>query len=321
MELNRREFLLDAAAVAIGSTVPKRLAAQLTDAVEHSPLAYIHRCSIYVSTTGSDTNTGSIGDPLRSFAAAQAAVRASKAKNGGSIIVYFRSGTYYLPETVKFSSQDSGEPETPVIYAAFPGESVVISGGRSLQLKWTPYRVGIMMAKVPPGTRTDQLFVNGERQILARYPNFDPNADRLNGWAADAISKDRVSRWRNPRGGYVHGLNEELWGSVHYRITGKNTEGDVILEGGWQQNYANSLSDKYRFVENIFEELDAPKEWFLDETSSTLYYYPPGGLDLQQAEIEIVQLKHLVDFQGNAEQPVKAIQLRGFVNRTVPYID
>src|ERR1035441_9707723 len=52
-------------------------------------------------------------------------------------------------------------------------------------------------------------------------------------------------------------------------------------DGGWQQNYENRLHEKYRFVENIFEELDAPGEWFLDEQGSTLYYYPPEGLDLQ----------------------------------------
>ena len=32
-----------------------------------------------------------------------------------------------------------------------------------------------------------------------------------------------------------------------------------------------------RFVENIFEELDAPGEWFLDAKTATLYYYPPAG--------------------------------------------
>jgi hypothetical protein len=189
---------------------------------------------------------------------------------------------------------------------------VSLSGGTPLRLQWTAYRDGIMRAKVPPGTRTDQLFVNGERQTLARYPNYDPNADRLNGWAPDAISKERASRWRDPRGGYVHGLNEPLWGSIHFVITGRNLEGELLLDGGWQQNYENRLHEKYRFVENIFEELDAPGEWFLDEQGSTLYYYPPEGLDLQHAAVETVRLKHLVEFQGSADRPVTAIELRGF---------
>ena len=35
------------------------------------------------------------------------------------------------------------------------------------------------------------------------------------------------------------------------------------------------MHDSIRFVENIFEELDAPGEWFLDAKTGTLYFYPP----------------------------------------------
>lgn len=314
-ELDRRQFLLRVAGTAMSLSVPDKLASQISAAGQSRQPDGTHQNAIFVSPTGSDANTGSLTDPLRSFKAAQATVRTLKEKTAGAVSVYFRSGTYYLPETIVFTPQDFGEPETPVEYAAFPGESVVLSGGIPLRLQWTAYRDGIMMAKVPLGTRTDQLFINGERQTLARYPNYDPNADRLNGWAPDAISKERASRWRDPRGAYVHGLNEPLWGSLHYLITGKNAEGELELEGGWQQNYANQLNEKYRFVENIFEELDAPGEWFLDEGASTLYFLPPQGLDLENAVVETVRLKHLVEFRGTPDRPVKAIHLKGFTFR------
>ena len=32
------------------------------------------------------------------------------------------------------------------------------------------------------------------------------------------------------------------------------------------------------YVENIFEELDVPGEWFLDERTMKLYYFPSGLL-------------------------------------------
>lgn len=32
------------------------------------------------------------------------------------------------------------------------------------------------------------------------------------------------------------------------------------------------------YVENIFEELDNPGEWFLDENESILYYYPETSI-------------------------------------------
>jgi hypothetical protein len=70
-------------------------------------------------------------------------------------------------QALVFTPEDSGTKKTPITYAAFPGEEPAISGGIRLRLTWTPYRDGIVMARVPAGLRTDQLFVNGKREILA----------------------------------------------------------------------------------------------------------------------------------------------------------
>ena len=43
--------------------------------------------------------------------------------------------------------------------------------------------------------------------------------------------------------------------------------------GGFQ-GARGSNDGKEWYVENIFEELDVPGEWFLDKTSMKLYYYP-----------------------------------------------
>ena len=70
-----------------------------------------------------------------------------------------------------------------------------------------------------------------------------------------------------------------------------------------------------RFVENIFEELDAPGEWFLDRKTSTLYFYPPAGLDLAKATIEAVRLRHLIEFRGTEQTPVRFVSLKGLTFR------
>ena len=53
------------------------------------------------------------------------------------------------------------------------------------------------------------------------------------------------------------------------------SKGELTLEGGWQNNRRMGMHEKYRFVENIFEELDTVNEWFYDKETKTLYYYPP----------------------------------------------
>jgi hypothetical protein len=147
---------------------------------------------------------------------------------------------------------------------------------------------------------------------LARYPNYDPNAKYLGGWAPDAISPERAKRWADPRGAYIHAIHQYLWGDMHYVITGKSADGNVLYEGGWQNNRPKPMHAQYRFVENVFEELDAPSEWYLDRTNSVLYFYPPTRLDLENAVVEAVRLKHLVEFRGSQDSPVKWIELRGF---------
>ena len=73
--------------------------------------------------------------------------------------------------------KDSGRKTSPVVYQAYKNERPRISDGVKLEhLDWQPYRDGIFAAKVPDDLRTEEIFVNGERQILARYTNFDSSA-------------------------------------------------------------------------------------------------------------------------------------------------
>jgi hypothetical protein len=125
------------------------------------------------------------------------------------------------------------------------------AASRLENLDWQPYTNGIFQAKVPADLQTEEIFVNGERQILARYPNFDPTAKYFDGFAADAISSNRAARWADPAGGYLHAMHPALWGDFTWRITGKDTNGNLTKVGGWQNNRgggatkANPVCGKY----------------------------------------------------------------------------
>ena len=257
----------------------------------------------HVCPSGDDRATGTLERPFATIARARQAARLIR---GEAITVHLRGGSYYLPEPIVFDAEDSGAKDVPVVYAAYKDEEPVISGGGCLLARWTPYRDGIMQAKMPQGFTTDQLFCNGRRQQMARYPNFDPSAQYFNGYAADCIDPERATRWKDPKGGYFHAMHRSHWGDMHYVITGKDENGSVQYEGGWQNNRQSQPHAQHRFVENIFEELDAPGEWFLDGKSDTLYFYPPEGVDPNEAKIETVRLEQLFEFRGSA-----FIHLRG----------
>jgi len=268
----------------------------------------------FVSVNGADTNPGTLEQPFGTLSRAQKAVRTTKGRE--PVEVCLRQGIYYLPETLIFTPEDSGTRSARVTYKAYKKEEAVISGGVRLKnLTWTPYRDGIMKTVMPPGFATDQLFVNGERQPMARYPNFNASERHFNGYAADAISPARAARWKDPRGGFIHALHASEWGGMHYLITGKGPDDQIKYEGGWQNNRPSGMHKEYRMVENIFEELDSPGEWFLDVATSTLYFYPPAGLDLSAATLEAVSLGHLIEFRGSAQSPVRYVNIEGLAFR------
>ncbi len=290
---------------------PSQLLAVLSLSLATFPMSAT--TTYFVDPAGNDSNPGTRSKPFATIARAQTAVRASN--RSSPVTVQLRGGTYYLPSTWILGPEDSGTAKAPVVWQAWKDESPVLSGGMRLAARWEPYRDGIFKTPVPPDFATDPLFVNGERQILARHPNFDPNVRMLGGYSKDAFSRERAARWADPTGGFIHAMHEHLWGDFHYVITGKAPDGTVTYEGGWQNNRRMGMHPEFRFVENILEELDAPNEWYLDPKAHVLYFRPPDGLDLAKATIEGVRLRHLVEFHGTATKPVSHVVLSGLVFR------
>ena len=276
----------------------------------------VQAVDLYVSPAGSDAFVGTTqAKSVASLAKARDLARPYAGKT--AVTVHVADGVYYLPETLIFASQDSGTATHPIVYRADNEGGAVLSGGSKLELDWTAYQAGIFQAKTPAGLEIDQLFIDGKAQRMARYPNYDPKKKTAayQGFSADAFSKERAANWADPTGGYNHAMHVQRWGGYHYRITGKDAKGEVTYEGGWQNNRQMGMHKDYRMVENIFEELDAAGEWFHNAKTSTLYYMPAAGVDIADAKVEVVRLRHLVEFQGTQAAPVKCITLQGFTVR------
>jgi len=284
---------------------------------------------VFVAPGGNDKNPGTADKPLATLSCAMDQVKASQARKANPINVVLRGGVYYLPETLVLNSEISGAKGAPVTLTAAPGETPVISGGRKLELAWKPGKDGVMEAQTPTGLVIDQLWINGKRQYMARYPNRIPKKNVFDRWdlsqrgakgtvgdpAEDALAPERIARWHDPAGGYVHAMHQALWGDMHWLIKGKKADGSLDLIGGWQNNRPSPMHGVFRFVENIREELDAAGEWFHDAKANVLYFIPEPGTDLKTATVEIVRLAHLIEFQGTKEKPVQFVELRGLTFR------
>ncbi len=281
--------------------------------------------NIYVSPQGIDSNTGTESHPVATITAARDLLRASGKLGTESCEVIIAAGVYRLNKPITFTPVDSGTKDYPVTYRAAEKAKVVLTGAQTITHDWELWKNGIYRTKVSKQDVIDQLFVNNSRQIMARYPNLGagyvlgPNQKHkgvkagnapYDGSTPDAWDASKAKEWADPTGAFMHGMHGGLWGSQHYRVLGKNPQGELLYEGGWQNNRYRSAHQSYRMIENVFEELDSPGEWYHDTKDDWLYYQPVTGIDMASAQFEAVyQLKHLVEFYGAHLEPVAIMDI------------
>lgn len=156
---------------------------------------------------------------------------------------------------------------------------------RELSGTFQKFRDSIFCVSLEKNLPIDQVFVNRKPYVMCRYPNYMPD-EVLGGYEADALSKERVARWADPTGGYVRALHAHEWGGNSYVIEGKNPDNTLRLKWMGDNNRGGEAHRKFVMVENIFEELDAPGEWFYHPKEGKLYLIPEAGTDLQTACVE-----------------------------------
>ena len=253
-----------------------------------------------------------------------------------SIEVMVRGGIYPLAETFTLTDLDRGlfelnenkqpkfdirEPRTPVVWTAYKNEEPVLSGGRRIagwkeetvngQRAWVAH-----LPEVESGAwRFRQLWVNGERRFRPRLPKQDGTFFRIE----EALDKDRVKGHRGTQDRFVYAagdINPE-WKNltdveVHIfnywidpiariasidaekRICTLDRQPGVNLNDEWGSQGANYV------IENVFEELRTPGQWYLDRPAGLLYYLPKRGETLRNTEVIAPALDVLMRIEGSS---------------------
>ncbi|MEI6499901.1 MAG: right-handed parallel beta-helix repeat-containing protein, partial [Armatimonadota bacterium] len=255
-----------------------------------SAFAQDHDLKLYVSPGGSDTAAGTQKAPFATLARAREEVRKLKAAGAltGSLDVSVKGGRYLLPETLALGPEDSGTAENRITWRAVAGDTVLLAGAKAIS-GFKPWKGSILQADLK-GTPLEklvfrQLFYKGARQVMARYPNFDPKDPHQGGWA-------NVLRVESPTQSQFYYTSdvEKNWTNVQYASVGIHPNFDwgwsvvgiksvdraqekITLAGNTA--YEIKVGDRY-YVQNLLEELDAPGEWYLDRDKGTLYFWPPA---------------------------------------------
>lgn len=222
--------------------------------------------------------------------------------------IVLAAGTYELAAPLLIDERLSGSAEAPFELFAAPHARVVLSGATRLPaLHWEPWRDGIWRAR-HAGQPFQRLWLGRQPLVRARYPNLDPAQTGFGG-AADATSAERVARWQDPAGAVLHALHGNSWGGLQVPILGKNADGSLIYGAQVGNNRVMPPSERDRYVENVFEELDAPGEWFDDRRHGWLYFKPLDGARPPALGLRAGAHEALIRIEGRSAQ-VRHVRLR-----------
>jgi hypothetical protein len=256
----------------------------------------------FVAPGGNDADPGSEAKPFATLARARDEMR--KLKQAGplkeAVTVNVRAGIHALPDGLQLEAQDGGTAVAPVTYRAYQNEKPILAGGRVIT-GFTRYKGEILKAGVAAqglkGIYFRQLIFDGTRQILARYPNYDPKNPYGGGYACvegkpdddgnatipgatrnSFICQPRDLRaWAHPEDAEVFIFpGPNYWNNILTVNHVDPTTRRIKLNGS--ASYPIKPGDRYYF-QNALEELDAPGEWYLDRRTWTLYFWPPAPLE------------------------------------------
>jgi parallel beta-helix repeat protein len=299
--------------------------------------------TLFVASGGNDAWSGTLAapnaagsdGPFASLDRARDAIRQMKTAGPlprGGVTVWLRGGRYALARTFKLGAEDGGTAAAPIVYRAYAGEKPVLMGCKPVT-GFVPYKGKILKADLAAqglrGVYFRQLFFGGQRQHLSRYPNYDPNNPYGGGWAyADGKSvpmyrdipgedhrtlhyKEQDARlWARPTEGQVFVFPRFNWWNNVVRIASIDREKRVITLAG-NASYPIRPGDRY-YVENLFEELDAPGEWYLDKKTWTLYFWPPVGTDLRGLTAYAPTIRTIVEMgPGTAYVTLRGLAIEG----------
>lgn len=287
--------------------------------------------TLYIARNGNDKWNGDRAEPARnskngplaSLAGARNRLRELRRK--GELIepatVYIRDGRYELSEPVDFSAQDSGN----ITFTAYPNEQPIFSGGRHIK-DWKEAEINgcqVWVADLPEVRAGKwyfrQLWVNGERRKRPRYPKWDEAPDQLeNVLTLEVPEIDHTQHILFS--GSTHALRprrEDMkkWNSLH--------DAELVMLHFWVDERmpdlrydeetgllhssrrciftpveAHDESPARYYIENLFEELNSPGEWYLHRDKGKLYYIPKPGETFKNTEIHVPRLHQLIRVHG-----------------------
>ena len=272
--------------------------------------------NIYVSPGGNDEGDGSENSPFRTLERARDEVRLHNKTMTGDIVVNLLPGRYERTERFELDPEDSGFNGFDVIWRGTDKtELATISGATKIDGTWTEGENGIWHVKAENLDFVREMFVNDKTTIRARNPKnvwgikkyTDPNnPERELGFY---IEKSKVGLFENPEDVETH--HSHTWKSAIFHVDNiiqdpENPDQTIVImdEQYWPMLMTNGSGtnephwSRGFLIENAYELLDEPGEFYFNKKTKILSYYPREGEDLNNSEILVPKINQLLFVRG-----------------------
>ena len=252
--------------------------------------------------TGSDSNPGTFGEPVKSVSAAQNLVRNSLAQNSNENVLVVLRGAFYLQQTLNLTAADSPANGHFVVWTSDPNEPATISGGQVLNLNWSLVSASLNLYSAPVGNYTFRnLIVNNQmaqraRLDLLRSAPLPQTGTVINCsgcglppiTAPQPIEVVRDVQWIEDRCPATLNMDATI------------TVSSSSCMSGLQRSY--NIWPTYTTYVTALEGASAvttqPGQWSLDTNQHLLYYIPLAGQNLATATVIAPQQANLVLLQN-----------------------
>ena len=312
-----------------------------TDSAVEQTEAPEPRTMIYLSPTGSDENgDGSLENPWQTVAKARDYIRTINQGLKKDIHVCLRGGTYYIDNEITFSKEDSGQDGETIYYENYNDETPILNGGQQIT-GWQLYdsENNIYQAKVDSTDGFRQLYINGERAILARTPNmteWETHGPYYLGGKWNYLNQYDTAPY--PTGPYYFTIRTsdvpewdgtspmelvtvDHWRNKVARIASFESEGAntiIQLKQPEAMNGIFSHGNQYidpvytpYYFENSFNLLDEAGEWYFDQSTNMVYYIPRATDDMSSAVAIAPKIDTIIDITGSGEGIVSNLVFSG----------
>lgn len=269
--------------------------------------------TLYVSPNGDDNGDGSVICPFKTVERARRAVACRNSSMDSDITVYILPGTYLLEDSLRFTAEDSGTNGFNVIYRGAGEGRTVLSGGKKIE-GWTLYDDKKNIWRAPAnGIRSRQMFVNGKRVWRASTTNVPKMKDSDVPGIYETVGENVFAGFRNPTEIELVGVGVwNNWPCSEYRSPIKAIDGKKLILSDANLSLQMTL-EKMTFdrMENVFEYLDTPGEWYLDSVEDVVYYMPEDDEYMPNTEVIMPVLETLVEISGMQDKSASNIRFEG----------